>query len=179
MKLKKVQLISNASLGLLIKDVVEKKCAIRIKATGCSMRPSILSNDIITISPYLNLSSSTGDIAAFIHPATGRVLVHRIIKENGSFMFKGDNRISKDGWVDQNNILGFVGKVQRGEKVFLFEPGKEKQYIIWLSRLNIFFAISLFAKISGTLFALHKTRKTIKGARLWKKIKNLSGRNRN
>lgn len=158
MKLKKIQLISNSSLKLLLEDAVKKNCGIRLKAKGSSMQPFILNNDIITIYPYLNAPPSIGDVAAFVHPVTDKVLIHRIIKKNGNFIFKGDNVFLKDGRVEQNNILGFVGKVQRGEKEYLFKSGKGNLMIVWLSRLNIIFTIISLTRIPGTLLAITKKK---------------------
>lgn len=151
-------MISNSSLKLLIEDAVKKNCGIRLKAKGSSMKPFILNNDTITIYPYLNVPPSIGDVAAFVHPVTEKVLIHRIIKKNGNFIFKGDNVFSTDGRVEQNNILGFVGKVQRGEKEYLFKSGKGNLMIVWLSRLNIIFTIISLARIPGTLFAVNKNQ---------------------
>jgi hypothetical protein len=155
LKLKKIQLISNSSLKLLIEDAVKKKCGVRIKARGSSMRPFVLNNDIITIYPYLDAHPSIGDVATFIHPGTGKLLIHRIIKIDGDghFTFKGDNMLSKDGSVKQKNILGFVGKVQRGEKEYRFQAGKGNPILVYLSKYNIIFTLFAFQRKIGTLFA--------------------------
>lgn len=118
------------------------------------MRPFVLNNDVLTIYPYLDAHPSIGDIAAFSHPETGKLLIHRIIKKNGHFTFKGDNMLSKDGSVEQNNILGFVGKVQRGEKEYLFQAGNGSQIIAYLSKYNIIFTLLALQRKVGTLFAV-------------------------
>jgi len=158
LKLKKIQWISNSSLKLLIKDASEKKCRIRFKAKGSSMKPIIRDKDIITIYPYDSFCPSVGDIAAFIHPVTDKLLIHRIIKKNSTFTIKGDNMFFKDGKVESKNILGFVGSIQRGKKNYRLDSGKTRQSIVWLSRFNIFFIISLFHKAGGMIFALFKIK---------------------
>lgn len=156
MKLEKLESISNTSLKLLIEEAIKKKCGIQLKAKGSSMKPFILNQDVVTIYPYLNTPPSIGDIAAFIHPVTNKILIHRIIKKNKPFTFKGDNMFLKDGRVEQYNILGFIGKIQRGEKNYIFEPGKSKRAIAWLSRLNVIFTFFFIIKIIGILIALLK-----------------------
>ena len=93
----------------------------RFRAPGLSMSPFIRDGDVVTIRPLGSRPPRTGAIAAFLYPGTGKVAVHRIIREkSGRFLLKGDNVPAIDGSLPLDMILGTVSRVERnGAKVSL------------------------------------------------------------
>ena len=104
----------------LLGAVHEKGAAFRFKATGCSMTPAICSNDVITISPLKGIPPSLGEVAAFRHPQSGRLFIHRVVqKKQGTFFIRGDSLRYIDSYIPPANILGVVTAVERrGRKIF-------------------------------------------------------------
>jgi hypothetical protein len=100
------------------------------------MRPFIRNGDIITVSPLTpGLALSSGKVVAFIHPATGKLVVHRVIGRQGaSWRVKADNAWSSDGLVPREHILGYVSKVERRGRLVVLGLGPERYGIAWLSR---------------------------------------------
>ena len=102
------------------------------------MAPFIKDADIITVSPLVDGRVSVGVPVAFIHPGRGNLVVHRIIaRARGSYFIKGDNSPEADGWVHQQNILGYVSSVERNNRRWNFGLGKEAFLIAFLSRHNL------------------------------------------
>jgi hypothetical protein len=111
-------IISGANLAELISAVHDKGAAFRFKAGGASMRPAILNDDILTLSPLQGIPPFTGEVVAFSHPQSNRLILHRVVKKKGnSYFLRGDSQ----SWVDANipaeNILGAVIKVERRGRV--------------------------------------------------------------
>lgn len=106
--------ICGADMAELISAVQKKGASFRFKATGSSMRPSIRSNDILTISPLQGIPPFTGEVTAFRHPRSNRLILHRIVKKKGiSYSIRGDNQRLTDAHIPQENILGIVTRVER------------------------------------------------------------------
>jgi signal peptidase I len=104
-------------LGEILQAVLSKGFSIRFKAKGFSMFPVIKDGDIITVSPFPGVSIRSGNIIAFIHPQTEKLVVHRLIetKENG-FLTKGDNSLETDGDIPGTYILGKVTRIEKKGK---------------------------------------------------------------
>ena len=82
--------LSGPALIKLLRAVLERGAPFRFRARGFSMSPFIRNGDVITVSPLSAASPRIGDVAAFIHPRTRRLVVHRIIGKKGvSFFHKG------------------------------------------------------------------------------------------
>ncbi|UCH92631.1 MAG: S24/S26 family peptidase [Candidatus Aminicenantes bacterium] len=112
---KDVLCLSGPAVMELIQAVHEKGAAFRFKATGYSMTPSIRNNDVITISPLKKIPPSVGEVVAFRHLQTGRLMIHRVVrKKQGSFFIKGDRLRQMDGNIPLENILGVITRVERG-----------------------------------------------------------------
>jgi ribosomal protein L35AE/L33A len=98
----------------LLRAVHEKGAALRFKAAGSSMTPSICNHDVITVSPLEEISPFVGEVVAFRHPRTGRLLVHRVVrKKQGTFDIRGDSLRYTDSHIPRENILGVVTAVER------------------------------------------------------------------
>ena len=106
------------------------------------MSPFIKDSDVVTISPMSNASPGFGDVIAFIHPRTERLIIHRVVGKIGdAFLLKGESALGPDGLIKKENILGLVTKVERkGKKVFL-GLGPERFLIALLTRKNLLLPI--------------------------------------
>ena len=99
------------------------------------MSPFIKNGDVITLSPLFDTSLRVGDVAAFIQPGTGKLVVHRIVgKRNDSFLMKGDNISDVDGFIPEAKILGCVTTVERDGKSVFLGLGPERILIALLTR---------------------------------------------
>jgi hypothetical protein len=109
--------LSTSVVMELIQAVHEKGVPFRFQAKGFSMTPAIRNGDIITISPLGSNMPRRGDVLAFRHPESPRLLVHRVLhtKEKKYFV-KGDNCPEADGWIPEENILGVITKIERDGK---------------------------------------------------------------
>jgi phage repressor protein C with HTH and peptisase S24 domain len=109
--------LSGEALADLMRAVLAKDKPLRFRAKGPSMAPFIKDGDVVTVRPLGGGRPRTGNIVAYLHPVTGRVGVHRIVREkSGQFLLKGDNLPSGDGLLSPGQILGIVSRVERADK---------------------------------------------------------------
>jgi hypothetical protein len=110
--------LPNTAMMELLRAVHDKGAAFRFKAAGFSMTPSIRNNDVITISPLKEIPPAVGEVVAFRHPRSNRLLIHRVVrKKHGTFFFRGDNLRQTDSHIPRENILGVVTRVERRGRV--------------------------------------------------------------
>lgn len=128
------RLFTGRAVTELMIGVLAKGASFRFQAKGFSMSPFIRDGDVMVISPLRDHSLGRGHVAAFQHPRGKRLVVHRVVGKRGdSFLLKGDNVPTADGYVQAENILGYVSRVERdGKKVFL-GAGPERFVIALLS----------------------------------------------
>ena len=127
--------ISSSALTLLLCDVFARGKSIRFRARGFSMTPFIRNGDVVTIAPKKERRLGLGDIVAARHPVTGKTVVHRLVAiRSGGFMLQGDNSITSDGWVSEENILGVVTQIERDNKRVWLGLGYERYGIAFLAR---------------------------------------------
>ena len=70
---------------------------------------------MVTVGPLPGGGPRTGDVVAFVHPMTGSVRVHRIVRAGqGRYLLKGDNALGDDGSLARDAILGLVVRIERG-----------------------------------------------------------------
>jgi signal peptidase I len=126
--------LSGEALIELITAVHEKGASFKFRAKGFSMSPFVKCGDIITISPTKKSAVGRGDIVAFVHPESGKPIVHRVIrKESAAFRIRGDSLHIDDGLIPESAILGKVAKIERdGQKVYL-GLGVERYIIAFFS----------------------------------------------
>ncbi len=123
------------SLAGLMRAVLEKGKPFRFEARGTSMHPSIRDGDAVTVSPLSGAGPTTGDVVAFVHPGTGGVRVHRVVKAGaGKYVVKGDNALGPDCAVPRDMILGLVVRVERGGRVRRLGPAFRSAALARLSR---------------------------------------------
>jgi len=139
--------ISNELLLELLNDTLRKGASFRFKAKGNSMIPFIRDGDTLTIRSSAREKPKTGKVAAFIVKDTQKLVVHRIVRiQKGKYCLKGDNSyLSNDGWVNQEDILGCVSKVERKGRTKLFGLGPERRLIAYLSKQGLL--IRLYRRI--------------------------------
>jgi hypothetical protein len=122
----------------LVKEVLSKGVECRLQVKGYSMSPFIKDRDVVTISPIVDSSPGFGDVIAFIHPRTEKLLIHRVVGKIGdACLVKGENALELDGLIERKHIIGIIARVERkGKKVF-FGLGPERFLIALLTRKNL------------------------------------------
>lgn len=109
---------------------------------GDSMVPFIKQGDLVAISEQSNFLLGFARVAAFIHPATGEIVIHRIIgKRSNAYLFKADAYFRADGWIGEKSILGRVDRIERNGTVIYSGLGWERFFIALLSRSKVLFLI--------------------------------------
>ncbi len=132
-------LLSGPALVELLRAVLDKGVPFRFRVKGFSMTPFIKDGDVITVSPLSDALPRLGDVVAFIHPEMERLIVHRMVGQNGNyFLVRGDNTSSvTNDLIPKENILGCTTKVEReGNEVFL-GLGPERLLIALLTRIGL------------------------------------------
>ncbi len=95
-------------------DSFNKGKKFRFKAKGNSMFPFILDGDVLTLEPIGTTDISVGDVTALVHPKTGNLIIHRVVrKKKNRLLIKGDNCFSNDGWVNHSWLMGIVTIIER------------------------------------------------------------------
>lgn len=133
------QTLDSEELANIIRDSVADGSTICFNAPGRSMAPFIQSGDKIFVAPVARGSIQAGDVLAFVHPQSGRVLAHRVVRiSERHFFCKGDNvSAGGDGWINFEDVLGQVVRVQRQGKEIRLGLGVGRGLIARLSRWKI------------------------------------------
>lgn len=128
--------LSREALLDLMTAVLARGRAFRFKARGWSMTPFIRDGDVITIVPIVGDRCRLGDVVAFTHPETGRLVVHRIIdRMDADYLIQGDSSLGEtDGIIRHDQLLGQVSGVERNGRRVWLGIGAERKVIAWLSR---------------------------------------------
>lgn len=135
-----------------MRAVHEKGGLLRFQAKGFSMAPFIRDGDILTVSP-LSKKIEIGEVVPYVKPGFDKLIVHRVVGKKGqSFSIKGDNCFYFDGKIPQENLLGWVSRVERGDKDIRFGLGSEKKLIALLSSSKILNFLLFFVRTILVLF---------------------------
>jgi len=119
----------------LMRAVLEKGKAFRFEARGTSMHPFVQDGDTVTVRPLASGRPRMGDVVAFVHPATGGVRIHRVVKaDSGTYRLKGDNALGEDGAFPREAILGRVVRVERRGRARRLGPALRSAALARLSR---------------------------------------------
>ena len=130
--------LSGKNLRDLLHAVLLKSVPFRFCAKGMSMYPFIQNGDIITIYPRNDVTLHTGEVIAFCHPVTEKLVIHRIIKkQRDRIIAKGDNNPEPDGMIPLQNIFGHVTRVERNGKAVFFGNRLQKILAAYISRRNL------------------------------------------
>ena len=109
--------LSNTALQALITEVHGCGAGFRFRVGGESMRPALRNGDVVTLSPCSSSGVGLGDVIAFRHPATGSLMLHRVIRMHSTGVeTMGDNLRQSDGVVPWESLLGLVTRVERHER---------------------------------------------------------------
>jgi len=131
------QSIPNTYFALLLAAVLDKGVPFRFQAGGFSMSPFIRDGDVITLAP-LSKPLRCGQVAAFVHPLSNHLVVHRAIRcLNADYLFKGDHSPHPDGWAQHRQVLGRVVRVERNGRRIRLGLGWESRIIALGSRLGL------------------------------------------
>jgi hypothetical protein len=122
----------------LVREVLGKGVECRLQVKGYSMSPFIKDSDVLTVSPMSGSPPGFGDVIAFIHPKTEKLLIHRVVwKSRDAYLLKGESALEPDGLIKKENILGLVTKVERKGKTIFLGLGPERFLIALLTRTNL------------------------------------------
>ncbi len=126
--------LSGTALKEFLQAVLAKGTSFRFKARGFSMHPFIKDGEMVTISPVPGVQLDPGDIVAFCHPESGKLVVHRIIKKNAQgFILRGDNCAAADGLVSAASIVGRVTAVEGDSWIKRLGRGPDRLFLALLS----------------------------------------------
>ena len=121
--------LNGAEFRKIAHQIIGEGHCVRFRASGESMRPLIVNDDILEVAPLSGRRISRGDIL-LVEISDGRLLAHRVVKtrhHNGiSFLIKGDACGSPDGWFELKDVLGRVEVVEHGDQRINLSSGKEK-----------------------------------------------------
>jgi signal peptidase I len=93
------------------------------------MHPFIKDGEVVTVSPVPGGRLYPGDVVAFCHPDSGRLVVHRIIKKNAQgFILQGDSCAEADGLVPAASIVGRVTAVEGNSRIIRPGWGPERLF---------------------------------------------------
>lgn len=127
------------AFGELLVAVMAKGGSFRFKACGRSMHPFIQDGDVITLSALTSMRPlRAGDVIAMLHPDTGKIIVHRIIRKTAfQLQTKGDNIRTPDRMSSLDAALGRVIQVRRGERIVSMGTGPKDMLVALSSRLGL------------------------------------------
>jgi signal peptidase I len=129
--------LSGTALKEFLQAVLAKGASVRFKARGFSMHPFIKDGEVVTVSPVTGGRLYAGDVVAFCHPDSGRLVVHRIIKKNAQgFILRGDNCAEADGLVPAASIVGLVTEVGGNSRIIWPGWRPERLFPALLSRYH-------------------------------------------
>lgn len=123
--------------------VLAKEVPFRFCARGWSMAPFIQDGDVITVAPFQRKTPGIAEVLAFIHPETGRLVVHRAVARHGTaFQIQGDSVAEQsDGMIPIKNLLGRVTRIERNKEQVFLGLGVERYLIAWFSRARLLIPI--------------------------------------
>jgi hypothetical protein len=144
--------LSGKALIELMQAVHAKGLPFRFKAGGHSMAPFIKDGDVVCVSPVASHAPGLGDVAAFIHPETKLLGLHRVLSIHGDhFFIQGDNLPENpDGMIPREAIVGRVARVERAGKRVRLGLGPERLLLALLSRCG---GLAVIRRYAGPLHA--------------------------
>lgn len=126
--------LSGAGLQALMSAALARGASFRFTARGCSMDPFVRDGDVLTVGVAAR-RPRVGDIVAVRDPATGRLLVHRVVAHvSPGLLVRGDGTGQADGVFGPAGVLGVVVGVERRGQVVRLGRGPERRAIALLSR---------------------------------------------
>jgi hypothetical protein len=149
--------LSGPALAELMQAVLHKNVPFRFRAGGFSMVPFIKDGDVLTVAPFPEHPPGVGRVAAFLHPVSGTLAVHRIVAQKKSgYRLKGDSTDVADGLVPRTHMIGIIRKVERNGRKILMGLGPERFLIAFLSGTGL---------LAHLLYSLGLLVQTLRGVR--------------
>jgi SOS-response transcriptional repressor LexA len=103
--------VSQSADPAVIRDILDRGAAVRIRVTGRSMRPILCPGDIVVVRPADEVAR--GDIVAVLD-THGRLIVHRITKIDGdTIVTQGDAVHLEDPPAARSAVIGRVEERMR------------------------------------------------------------------
>ena len=120
--------------------VLRQGALLRFRASGSSMYPLVRDGDIATVTrSQANKPIRLGDIVLFRNPATGRPILHRIIRiKNGGFLTAGDNACQTDEAIDIPDVLGVLTRLERAGRRIRLGLGPDRLLFLFLIRIKAY-----------------------------------------
>ncbi len=126
--------METAEIGALMAEVLARQARFQFQARGFSMYPFICDGDVITLAPP-PARIQIGQVVAFIGASQNRLLVHRIVAASPrGILTRGDNSLQADGLIAREQILGWVVRVDRGDRQVKLGLGLERIIIAFFSK---------------------------------------------
>lgn len=133
-----VRALSGSALQEFLRAVLARGAPFRFKARGFSMHPFIQDGDVVTISPLGGRQPRMGDVVAFVHPHTRKLVVHRILaRRDGGYLLRGDNTPESEGLIPSEHLQGRVARVERNGRRVRVGQGMARLLIAFLSRHDL------------------------------------------
>jgi signal peptidase I len=130
--------LSGPALQEFLRAVLARGVPLRFKARGFSMSPFIHDGDVLTVAPQAEPRLRSGEVVAFCHQKTGKLVVHRVLaRMTEGLLLRGDNTSESDGLIPSENVLGLVTKVERNGYQVRLGRGMERFFIAFLSRHDL------------------------------------------
>ncbi|MFO8164067.1 MAG: S24/S26 family peptidase [Desulfatiglandales bacterium] len=147
--------LSNLGQLELLRGMNERGVPLRTTVRGFSMHPFIKDQDVLTISPIHDSEPQVGDVVAFIHPHTGKLVIHRVITRTAAgWQLKGDNSTETDLLSAREHIIGRVTRIERKGQDVRLGLGLERRLIAALTRYQI---LTILKKLRLICRRLHST----------------------
>jgi signal peptidase I len=144
--------LSSAELENLMRQVLSRGSPFRFHARGMSMAPFIQDGEAIFVAPLRQNQPGLGDVMAFIHPQTGRLVVHRVVGKHGrAYLMRGDNANGDPDEVSLEYLLGKVTQVERKGRQVRLGLGPERYLIALCSRAGLLLPLLRRANFIGYL----------------------------
>jgi hypothetical protein len=127
--------LSGNALQEFLRAVLARGMPLRFKARGFSMSPFIQDGDVLTVVPHPARRPRSGEVVAFYHPKTGKLVVHRVLaRRAGGYLLRGDNTPEADGLIPAAHVLGRVARVERRGRRVRLGQGTVGRLIAMLAR---------------------------------------------
>ncbi len=153
--------LSGGGLLELMSATLARDTRFRFTARGFSMDPFVRDGDVLTIAP-LRRRPGLGRVVAVRDPATGRLVVHRVVAHvSGGVLVRGDGAGQADGVAGPGDVLGLVVAVERRGRHVRLGCGPERLPLSALSRAGLL--VPVVAAARRARHALHPARRRARG----------------
>jgi hypothetical protein len=109
--------ISPGDLADFSAQILSAGSCLKFQASGGSMRPFILSGDILWVMPVAG-PVKCYDVLLF-YQDTNRLCAHRVVRVSNDcpdgprYLMKGDVSAWPDGWIERRHVLGRIEQIER------------------------------------------------------------------